>query len=840
MDEKEIKILEELKKGKSLKEAAESASTKEVVVKRWIQWGKDGDESYIEFYSEYKKISPNKVETAKLSNSEIVDKCVDLLESGVDYKEIPALLNIPKFRLKNFYNQGRLGIKPYDKYYNASEEAKKRSKEKEGNSKEFNIKKLNQLDLKELDFILSDNNCFQLTPNKQIKIKSIEEEIPLEDVEESVKKLKEIKITEDKIKKQLNKFSVTSLLKYLSPRDSILYVNKPRKKIVKKIIKDLKFSEMEGFYEGLLEERPVKIDEEDEEGKLKISILLETKDRKCIVCGRRINSLSNKDMCKTCLRSIHAANTLNTLLKYIQPKIPFYKEDLKKLGYQNEKLLDTIWVLQENDLLIEESPNKFYLVRKEILEEYLDKWDDFVKDRTEIDTSTKLSKECIICKETKAISQFNESSSNADGYKDYCKNCERPVNTARSLTTLLNYVEPKTVFKKEEIYPNYPEPFLVENTIFLLQEHDLIDSHPDGERFRLKDNKTLDEFLEKYYIEEGERPKTLKKPKQTIRKERAKSIETEPEEITEENTPATSIETEPEPLESPDISKEFELKNKMDMVLNYLREGFTEKEAFNFVDLNKSTLITWKNLGKKGKEPYAYFYNEYNKLNNEHIEESKEEMEIKGKMDFFTEEIIVTGSIKTAFSNSEISIEEFVSWVKLGNLGETFYRNLLNQYLNSIRYAINEEIKNLRIEEAKKLMIQGYDIDEAIEKVNKLDYSKKEKELEEKLRKEEEDLLNGTDVNPITESIPEEKYGLKFKIASIDRNTGLLKLHIIGKIRNEDLKPIQEILKNYPRDINKILTKDSSEDSCDVLIELEIENTELQEIRSMLNEFALK
>ena len=51
MDEKEIKILEELKKGKSLKEAAESASTKEIVVKRWIQWGKDGDESYIEFYN---------------------------------------------------------------------------------------------------------------------------------------------------------------------------------------------------------------------------------------------------------------------------------------------------------------------------------------------------------------------------------------------------------------------------------------------------------------------------------------------------------------------------------------------------------------------------------------------------------------------------------------------------------------------------------------------------------------------------------------------------------------------------------------------------------------------
>ena len=130
MDEKEIKILEELKKGKSLKEAAASASTKEIVVKRWIQWGKNGDESYIEFYNEYKKIHSKKTTTAKVSNEELVDKCVELLRSGVDYKEIPGILNIPKFRLKNFYNQGKLGIKPYDKYYEASEEAEKESRKK--------------------------------------------------------------------------------------------------------------------------------------------------------------------------------------------------------------------------------------------------------------------------------------------------------------------------------------------------------------------------------------------------------------------------------------------------------------------------------------------------------------------------------------------------------------------------------------------------------------------------------------------------------------------------------------------------------------------------------------
>ena len=847
MDEKEIEILEELKKGKSLKEAAESASTKEIVVKRWIQWGKDGDESYIEFYNEYKKIKPKKQKSVKKSPEEIVDECVELLKNGDDYKEISHKLNIPEFRLRNFYSQGKLGIKPYDKYYKASEEAKKGKK---GKKEESNIfKKLSKLDLKELDYILEDNNCFLLIPNKNIKIKTIKEEIPPEDIEESLEKLAEIKIIEDKIIKQLNKFSVKSLLKYLSPRDSILYINKPRKKITKKIIKDLKFSEMEEFYESLFEVRPVEIYEGKEDIQLDITRLIEeTKNKKCVICGKNLNPLSKKDKCKTCLRSIHAANTLNELLNYIQPKIPFYKEDLQKIGYQNDKLLDTVWVLQENDLLIVESTNKYSLVRKEILDEFLDKWGEYVQNKRKIDTSTKLSKECVICKETKAISLFNKSASSVDGFKDYCKDCERPVNAAKSLKTLLNYVGPKEVFRKEDMYSNYPEPFLLDSSIFLLQEHDLIETNPDGERFRLTDKKILDDFLEKYYIEEGERPKIpIKTSPQPIIEEEEDVAEEpvgEEEEFVDElDEPMEEEEEvleeefkEPEEEESSDIDEDSELRRKMDIVLYYLKDGFTEKEAFNYADLNKSTLITWKNLGKKGNEPYAYFYTEYMKLNNPDSleEESQEQKETKEKMDFFTEEIIVTGSVKTAFNNSEITKEEFIAWIKLGNSGETFYKNFIDQYLNSLRYVINEEIRTLRIKEAKKLMIQGYDIEEAAEHANKIDFSKKEKEIEEKLTKEVDDLVNEVVVEPTNT----EKYGLKFKIISKDPNTGLLTLQIIGKVRNEHLEQIVGILKDYPREIDKILTKDSEDNSCDILIEMQIENTELQDIRSLLNEFS--
>ena len=113
---------------------------------------------------------------------------------------------------------------------------------------------------------------------------------------------------------------------------------------------------------------------------------------------------------------------------------------------------------------------------------------------------------------------------------------------------------PKQVFRKEEMYTNYPEPFLLDSSIFLLQEHDLIETNPDGERFRLTDKKVLDDFLEKYYIEEEENPKTPIKtsPQPTIEeKEEADDLEDEvvepqPIEEKEEDEP---VEEEPQPIE---------------------------------------------------------------------------------------------------------------------------------------------------------------------------------------------------------------------------------------------------------------------------------------------------
>ena len=60
--------------------------------------------------------------------------------------------------------------------------------------------------------------------------------------------------------------------------------------------------------------------------------------------------------------------------------------------------------------------------------------------------------------------------------------------------------------------------------------------------------------------------------------------------------------------------KEIALKEKMDIVLNALKEGKSKRDAFRLIDANTSLNRTWRIIGKKGKEPYKYFLEEYDSL----------------------------------------------------------------------------------------------------------------------------------------------------------------------------------------------------------------------------------
>lgn len=866
MNDKQVKVLEELKKGKNIKEAANVASTFEIIVKRWIECGKKGDKEYAEFYKEYIKINQLKSSDNKFDD-----------EKNVIFK---SKYNSEDLETELFINN-----------------------------------RLKELSLKELDFILGDNHSFQFLPDKQRKIFTIKSDILLEDICKSLEKLKELKNTEDKIIKHLNEFDTVKLLKYLSNRDQVLYINQTKKNIINKIIKDLNFVDYKKFYDALFDNNSVeilkneKIKDQTVKNSLEISEL--TNNKKCVICGKSIPSTTKKDKCKSCLNSIHAANTLHELLNFVDPQISFFKEDLKELGYSKLKIYDTIWVLKENNLLLEISDEEYLLVKKELIDNFFNDWGNYVEEKDETLPNHKLSKECIICNNAFTISQFSKSSTSADGYYDYCKECEKPIKAARSLKELLQYVGPEEVFKKREIYHNYSEQFLLDSTIFLLQEQDLIDSNRDGERFRLKEKSIIDEFLDKYYIKEDEIPIT-KIPKKLI------AIDSDP---IETNTSNQSYKVKYEsgidsdPIET-NTEYNDELIRKMKIVLYYLKEGFTEKEAASFVDLNKDALITWRNSGEEGEEPYDYFYLEYNNLKKEGIIEeetefkytkkrhqividairggetrkdaaklagvtiknldkwyslgkyekiepyksyyeeynnimhgnktnsetcskntelilNEEELKIKEKMELFADEIIKTKSVKKAFKNSDFSPEEFDNWVYLANNGEKLYENFLNIYSNSLKFIINEKIRNLRINEAYKLIVRGYDINKVVNIVNNIDYTNKEKEFEEKLTKEREDLIKDDVIGIDKESSDSDENCINLNITSQNQVTGLLTLLITGKIKKGNLLDVFDNLIKYENQINKILTKQYGK--CHkILIELEINYDELFFIRSSL------
>ena len=866
MNDKQVKVLEELKKGRNIKEAANAASTFEIIVKRWIECGKKGDKEYNEFYKEYIKINE-----LKYSDNQFDD------EKNINFK---SKYNSEDLETELFIND-----------------------------------RLNELSLKELDFILEDNHSFQVLPDKHRKIFTIKSNILLENICKSLEKLKELKNTENKIIKHLNEFDTAKLLKYLSNRDQVLYINQTRKNIINKIIKDLNFVDYQKFYDGLLDNNSVetlnneKIKDQTVKNSLENSEL--TDNKKCVICGKPIPSNTKKDKCKSCLNSIHAVNTLHELLNFVDPQISFFKEDLKELGYSKFKIYDTIWVLQENNLLFEISDEEYLLVKKELIDNFFNDWGNYIEEKDETLSNHKLSKECIICNNTFTISQFSKSPTSADGYYDYCKECEKPINAARSLKELLQYVDPEEVFKKCEIYHNYSEHFLLDSSIYLLQEQDLIESNRDGERFRLKEKSIIDEFLDKYYIKEDEMPIT-KIPKKPTAID-YDSIETNTINNSYKVKYESSIDSDPIEINTEDNN---ELIRKMKIVLYYLKEGFTEKEAAGFVDLNKDSLIKWRNYGEDGKEPYDYFYLEYNNLKKEGIIEeetefkytkkrhqividaikggetrkdaaklagvtiknldkwyslgkyekiepyksyyeeydnirhgnktntekssqntelilNEEELKIKENMEVFADEIIKTKSVKKAFKNSNLSPEEFDSWVNLANNGEKLYENLLNLYSNTLRFIINEEIRNLRINEAYKLIVRGYDINKVVNIVNNIDYTNKEKEFKEKFTKEREDLIN-EDIRGIDkESSDSDENCINLNITSQNQVTGLLTLLITGKIKKGNLLHVFDNLIKYENKINKILTKQYDK-SHKILIELEINQNELFFIKSLL------
>lgn len=117
--EKQIEIvLDEIKKGKSRKEAAKSAGIPEYRIVNWYNEGKNGfGKENIEFYIKLKEIENNAcVNEVALIN--IMNQFLTLLKEGKERQEIFEQTNISNSEFGQWMSFGRSSVAPYDYFYN--------------------------------------------------------------------------------------------------------------------------------------------------------------------------------------------------------------------------------------------------------------------------------------------------------------------------------------------------------------------------------------------------------------------------------------------------------------------------------------------------------------------------------------------------------------------------------------------------------------------------------------------------------------------------------------------------------------------------------------------------
>ena len=363
----------------------------------------------------------------------------------------------------------------------------------------------------------------------------------------------------------------------------------------------------------------------------------------CEICGKKLKK-REKILCKKCSKKRHAANILTKLLTHTRPNIPFTKKDLKEI-YLEREINDFIWSLQDFNL-IKQKNNEYCLVEQDVLDDFIDKYsflEETPEKEVEKEEQKKLNKTCSICKKTLPISKFYKSKKTSDGFEDYCKKCKRQVTAASYLKYLLNTIQPEGKFKIEDLKGNFTDSLDLNGIIWKLQEFDLIKFDETNDEYCLENKETCQNFLDKYYVDGS-----------------------------------VTIETK---TEKP---KELTKEEQMNIVIENIRNGKTDKEAANIAGITLYKITYWFNEGKNnsGKENIE-FYNRYieakkeakmNSFKNFYVIESfnnKPDLTIadtlrKQQMENVLKEIGSGSSMKTAAFNSGITYETLQYWYKRG------------------------------------------------------------------------------------------------------------------------------------------------------------------------------
>ena len=540
---------------------------------------------------------------------------------------------------------------------------------------------------------------------------------------------------------------------------------------------------------------------------------------KCEICGKSLRLGSKKTICKTCSRKIHASKNLIELKEFVSPEIPFRKEDLEKLGFNKIKIKDCIWSLQENDL-INENKGEYSLKNKEVLDEFISKYgienEDSKEETLKPEKKTlKLNKTCKICGETLSTRKFYHDENSPDGYEDFCKKCKRLVNAARSLKWLLDHVDAGNSYNESELKELYSTDFEFQSNVWSMQDYDLIKAEANGE-YIIASEKECKKFLDKYYVEK-ENKETYSTPNKKITKN---------EEVNEEV-----------PVDK---------KEQMKIVLDALSSGKTKQEAAALANIPVYKITHWKNEGKQGMgEDNITFYrklidielnkeltkknNESNKLTTDNKESKKKDKDSgesypKGILDPLPKEY------EDSFKSSK-SISTGFAWVNKIGKNWVYQRQINGKPLkinNSNIFELYKEIKDkdyvwgVRDIEKAKLSLR-LNVYNSVSDVSKPDSSFNE---------------NKSDNSNDSSNTNKKDSGLNkqnLTITYLNNDSESKNVIVKGIIKNTELINVLNHLKEFEKEIDRLISTSKGFDLIDIFIELNISNSKIKLFEDKMN-----
>lgn len=439
--------------------------------------------------------------------------------------------------------------------------------------------------------------------------------------------------------------------------------------------------------------------------------------KKCNICGRKVNKNSKEDICKRCLKKQYAVKILQKLLKFIKIETPFKKSDLKRLNLSDMQITDYIWTLQEFNL-ISENNNKYSIKNKKILDNFAVECGLKPID-IKVENSLKLSKTCKTCGKTLEISKFFTSSKSPDGHEDYCKSCKKLITTASCLKELLNYINCSQEYTKDELEKHFNNPFKLNAIIWALLDEDLLRINYDRNTCSLADEKTCQEFLNKYYQDTP----TLNIKQRSPKKEEMKIIinlmsegKTRQESSAEANIPLNDINTwydEGKNRLNENSTKFYkkvkELEEygnnseKLKIFIDEVKSGRTQSKAASYAKIKLSLIRKWMEMGKKGEKPYVELYDNYNESKTKKIQFYKinskltrNEKETIKKMETYLNSLVNGKNDEEALNDANIEVDELKYWFnrgkqKFGKQYTLFYEEI--QKIKSGKYE-KESIEN--------------------------------------------------------------------------------------------------------------------------------------------------